>query len=224
MRIHDAQFLKSATSHSEWPEPAGRFEVALCGRSNVGKSSLLNTLLHRKGLARVSKTPGRTRLLNFFSIAAQGPGGSRMEWLLTDLPGFGYAEVGKDERQRWRKMLEEYLTTRSNLRAVVMLFDARRVLDPRVETLLFDEMELVTYLRGLGRVVIPVITKADKLSKHERKPAAVALGRRVQRAVTVYSSLSGEGQEELLRRISGALREKQPPVESEEAHESDPVR
>lgn len=225
MRIFDAQFLKSATSRAEWPDAAGRFEVALCGRSNVGKSSLLNSVLHRKGLARVSKTPGRTRLLNFFSVAGQGSNNARLDWLLSDLPGFGYAEVGREERVRWRKMLEEYLTTRTNLRAVVMLFDARRVLDPRADTLLFDEMELITYLRGLGRAVIPVITKADKLSKHERKPAAAALGRRVERSVTIYSSLSGEGQDELLRRIAGALREKPQPLEIEtETHASDPLR
>lgn len=226
MRILDAQFLKSGTSRSDWPPSEGRPEVALCGRSNVGKSSLLNTLLGRRGLARVSRTPGRTRLLNFFTVdylRSSQSAGKRAQLLLADLPGFGYAEVGKSERKQWLKMMEEYLSGRESLRAVVLLFDGRRVLDPRAAELLFDETELATYLTGLGRVVIPVITKADKLSKPERKPAAAALGRLIGKSVTIYSSLSGEGHDELGRRIVAALR---PPQQSEAAkeeqeHESD---
>lgn len=230
MRILDAQFLKSATSRSEWPPAEGRPEVALCGRSNVGKSSLLNTLLGRRGLARVSRTPGRTRLLNFFTVdylrSSQSAGG-RSQLLLADLPGFGYAEVGRNERQQWRKMMEEYLAGRETLRAVVLLFDGRRVLDPRASELLYDETELAHYLSDHGRVVIPVITKADKLSKSERKPAAAALGRLIGKTATIYSSLSGEGQQELGRRIVSALRPQQPAAAAakepmnEDEHESD---
>jgi GTP-binding protein len=223
MRILDAQFAKSATCRAEWPDGAGRLEVALCGRSNVGKSSLLNTLLHRKGLARVSRTPGRTRLLNFFTVTYARSDGGRAEFLLSDLPGFGYAEVGKAERQRWRKMMEEYLSQRQGLQAVIMLFDGRRVLDPRAAELLFDETELLAYLSGLGRAVIPVITKADKLSKHERKPAAAALGRLVGRSVTIYSAHSGEGQAELWKRIGSALRRAAEAPVAEVGHESDSV-
>jgi len=200
-RILDARFLKSATSQAEWPPDAGRPEVALCGRSNVGKSSLLNSLLGRRGLARVSRTPGRTRLLNFFTVDYARPGGARSELFIADLPGFGYAEVSQSERLRWRKMMEEYLSCRGNLKVVVMLFDGRRVLDPRAAELLFDETELLSYLTGLGRTVIPVITKADKLSKHERKPAAAALARLAGCPATIFSSLSGEGQAELWRRV-----------------------
>jgi GTP-binding protein len=220
MRILDAQFLKSATCRAEWPAGGSRPEVAVCGRSNVGKSSLLNSLLGRTGLARVSRTPGRTRLLNFFSVDyLVRPGGAKSGLLVADLPGFGYAEVGKDERQRWRKMMEEYLSGRPKLSCVVLLFDGRRVQDKRASELLFDETELVTYLRGLGRAVIPVITKADKLSKHERKPAAAALARLVGSPALVYSSLSDEGRPELWRRITLAVA----PPKSEEAHESDPI-
>jgi GTP-binding protein len=232
MRILTAQFIKSATCRAEWPPPEGRFEVAVCGRSNVGKSSLLNSLLHRHGLARVSRTPGRTRLLNFFSVSTVRAGGGREELLLADLPGFGYAEVGRGERLRWRKMMEEYLSSRPNLKVVVLLFDGRRVQDRRAPELLFDETEIAAYLQGLGRVVIPVITKADKLTKSERKPTAATLARLVGRSPVVYSSVTGEGQPELWRCITAAVlpREKSSPAAAgselpnpEGEHESDSV-
>ena len=106
-----------------------------------------------------------------------------------------------------------------------MLFDGRRDLRIHAAELLFDETELVAYLSDHGRTVIPVITKADKLSKHERKPAAAALGRLVRRSVTIYSSLSGEGQAELLRRIGSSLRQsaESAPQKDEEEHASDPL-
>ncbi len=212
MRIIDASFLKSATVRAEWPADGGIGEIALCGRSNVGKSSLLNSLLGRHGLARVSRTPGRTRLLNFFTVNFIGSAGARSEFLVTDLPGFGYAEVSKGERQRWQKMMDEYLAGRQSLRAVVLLFDSRRVLDKRAAELLSDEVEIAIYLESLGRMVIPVITKVDKLSKHERKPAAAALTRLIRRPALIYSSTTGEGKTELLGRIAAAISKKRPPA------------
>jgi GTP-binding protein len=226
MRVIDAQFIKSATRRSEWPAADGKPEVAICGRSNVGKSSLLNSLLNRRSLARVSRTPGRTRLLNFFNVTYVRAGGSRGELLLSDLPGFGYAEVSRGERQSWQKMMEEYLSTRADLRAVVLLCDGRRVVDDRAAELLFDETEIARYLIELGRLVIPVITKADKLSKGERKPAAAVLGRLVGCPAVVCSSLSGDGVGELWRRVGAAVappRHKEGPKLEGEAHESDPV-
>ena len=115
MHIVHADFLQSAASAAQWPK-LGLPEVALCGRSNVGKSTLLNTLLGRKGLARVSRTPGRTQLLNFFTVTVSGPAaGARQQLLLADLPGFGYAQVSRSELAKWRPMMEQYLTERRPL-------------------------------------------------------------------------------------------------------------
>lgn len=203
MQILRSDFVASAPSRSSWPAEC-LAEVAICGRSNVGKSTLLNALLGRRGLARVSRTPGRTRLINFFSAKLKGPR-DPLSVLLADLPGYGYAEVSRSERQSWQKMMEEYFEKRSNLRAVMLLCDARRVLDPRVEELLFDETELSTYLRGLDRQVIPVLTKADKLAKSERKPAAQLLSRLLGGRAVVCAAEQGEGIEELWLRVVSSV-------------------
>jgi GTP-binding protein len=226
MRVIDAQFLKSATRRSEWPPTDGRPEVAICGRSNVGKSSLLNSLLNRRSLARVSRTPGRTRLLNFFDVTYARSGGSRSSLLLSDLPGFGYAEVSRGERSSWQKMMEEYLSTRTDLKVVVLLCDGRRVVADDAAEQLFDETELARYLLDLGRAVIPVITKADKLSKGERKPAAQALARLMGRPALFCSSLSGDGVADLWKKVGSALappRREATPTPEGESHESDPL-
>lgn len=207
MRIVDAQYLKSASRRPDWPAAAGRHEIAFCGRSNVGKSSLLNALLGRSGLARVSQTPGRTRLINFFAAKFIGQGGSRGELLCADLPGFGYAEVSRSERQLWRVMVEEYFTGRDCLSAVVLLCDGRRLLQgpERARELLFDELELATYLRDLGRAVVPVITKSDKLSKSERKPCAGLLSQLMGQDPVICSAQTGEGQADVWKRVLRAL-------------------
>lgn len=209
MRVRESDFETSATRRSEWPPP-DRLEVAMCGRSNVGKSSLLNSLLGRKALARVSRTPGRTRLLNFFTVELLGEGenGQRVPLRIADLPGFGYAEVSRQERSGWQAMLEEYLSGRESLRAVVLLCDSRRALDAEAPRLLFDELELCTYLSELGRTVIPVLTKSDKLSKSERKPAAEALRRLCRIRPVIHSALNNEGTDELWQRLSRAVVEK----------------
>jgi GTP-binding protein len=210
MRILDASYLKSATRLAEWPAASGRAELAFCGRSNVGKSSLLNTLLGRGSLARVSQTPGRTRLINFFLARYSGSAGSRGELLLADLPGFGYAEVSRSERELWRGMIEEYFTRREELSAVILLFDARRLQGgaERASELLFDELELAQYLQSLGRPVVPVITKSDKLSKNERKPAAFVLSRLLRIEPVILSAQSGEGMDDLWKRIVRVLHPK----------------
>lgn len=210
MRILDATYLKSAPRQADWPAANGRAEIAFCGRSNVGKSSLLNTLLGRGSLARVSQTPGRTRLINFFVARYSGSGGSRAELLCADLPGFGYAEVGRSERLLWRTMIEEYFTRRDSLSAVVLLFDARRLQEgaERASELLFDELELANYLQSLGRPVVPVVTKSDKLSKNERKPAAMVLSRLLRIDPIILSAHSGEGMDDLWKRILRILAPK----------------
>lgn len=215
MHIVHAAFLTSATCAAEWPT-LPRPEVALCGRSNVGKSTLLNTLLTRRGLARVSRTPGRTQLLNFFTVTVSPPESpatgarARQQLLLADLPGFGYAQVSRSELAKWRPMMEQYLTERATLRAVVLLCDGRRAADRDAADLLFDELELSRFLREHDRVVIPVLTKADKLSKHERKPTAFLLQQLFGQRVLVVSGQTGEGVPELWQRLVRAVAPQRP--------------
>jgi GTP-binding protein len=203
MHIIHTDFLTSATCAKEWP--AGEVpEVGLCGRSNVGKSTLLNTLLGRKALARVSRTPGRTRLLNFFTVTVAPPTG-RIDLRVADLPGFGYAQVSRKEHAKWRPMMEQYLTERQPLRAIVLLCDGRRAAAADAAEQLFEEAEIAHFVREQDCLVIPVLTKADKLSKHERKPTALTLQRLLGQRVTVVSGQTGEGMDELWKRILSAL-------------------
>ncbi|MCG8590440.1 MAG: ribosome biogenesis GTP-binding protein YihA/YsxC [Proteobacteria bacterium] len=155
MKILNAEIETSAAGRAGWPEE-GPPEVAFMGRSNVGKSSLLNRLVGRKALARTSGTPGKTRLLHFFRI--ERPGGVVR---FVDLPGYGYAKVSQAERARWRGMIEAYLGGRPTLRAAILLQDARR--DPTE-----DEVLLLQWLAE-RRVPAPVaVTKLDKLKAREK--------------------------------------------------------
>jgi GTP-binding protein len=206
MRVVAAQFLRSGKGPEEgagWPEE-GPPEVAFAGRSNVGKSTLLNALLGRKNLVRVSRTPGRTRLINFFQVEILPDGARRAVTLrFVDLPGFGYAKVSKEERATWRPFVERYLGNRPALKACALLVDARRVDEPDG---LFDEVELGRWMTGRGIDVIVVMTKADKLRKHERRPAAERLRRLLGPAPIVVSATSGEGIDTLWGRLTVALR------------------
>src|SRR5262249_54349145 len=159
--VIDAQFLRSATGPSDgagWPDD-GVLEIAFAGRSNVGKSTLLNALAQRRGLGRVSATPGRTRLINFFQLRIDAGAGPR-EVRFVDLPGYGYAKVSKSERKEWLGFVEAYLGHRKELRACVLIMDARRGAE-------LDETELARWLGERGVRVIAAVTKADKLAKHE---------------------------------------------------------
>jgi GTP-binding protein len=149
-------FLQSASSVEQLPEAVA--EVAIVGRSNVGKSSLVNALANRKQLAKTSKTPGATRLLNVFELAPQGSG----RWLV-DLPGYGYAKVSHAERDRWRPMIEGYLTGRSTLLAVLVLLDGE-VGPTRLD------LQTVEWFHHLGIPVRFVATKGDKVGS-SRRPA-----------------------------------------------------
>lgn len=211
MRVLSAEFLISATGPREgkgWPEE-GPPEIAFAGRSNVGKSTLLAALAQRKGLVRTSSTPGRTRLINFFDLVLAPDSGGRIEARFVDLPGYGYAKVSKAERKEWFGFVERYLGHRATLRAVVLLVDARRVVDlggaREASPALIEETELARWLAGRGVQVIPVLTKADKLAKHERKPAAeraqAALGARP----IIVSANTGDGVDALWRRLGVAL-------------------
>jgi GTP-binding protein len=207
MRVLEAQFIKGATAPSGWPE-ADRPEIAVCGRSNVGKSTLLNLMLGQR-VARVSQTPGRTRELNFFRarLLINVPGAAPVQDLLiSDLPGFGYAKAPKAVRHTWRPLIEEYLTRRERLHLVVLLVDSRRVVDMAEDSTLIEEEEaLCRWLLQMGKAVVPVMTKSDKLSKHERKPAAARLCRVLGVPPVIFSALHREGTEELWRRILAGL-------------------
>jgi GTP-binding protein len=184
-----AEFLSSAFALDGCPRWK-RAEVALAGRSNVGKSSLLNALAGVKGLARTSKTPGRTRCLNFFAV------GDRLA--LCDLPGFGYAKMGHEDAAKIASMMHEYIHGRVNLAAIAILIDCRR--GPQQ-----DELDLAAMAAARDIQVIPVATKCDKLRPSER---AAALKRfDAMRVRPIFcSATSGEGIDDLRRRILAVAR------------------
>ena len=164
MIIKSAQFVKSAVTPSQYP-PEDLPEIAFTGRSNVGKSSLINTLVNRKHLVKTSSTPGRTQLINFFVI--------NKAFSFVDLPGFGYAKVPAAVRKSWGPMIETYLSTRKTLKGVVLIMDIRRI--PGMQ-----ELNFIEWLRYYHIPGILVLTKSDKLSKNkqrtQRKAIVDALG------------------------------------------------
>jgi GTP-binding protein len=196
MRAKRASFVISAADPSGFPPPTVP-EVAFAGRSNVGKSSLINRLTGHSGLARTSNTPGRTRLVNWFEVVP--PEGEPIAFV--DLPGYGYAKVSKKMRAEWRPLIEAYLADRPVLRAVIVLVDARR--GPEEE-----ERELSEWLEANQIPLITVLTKVDKLPKSKRKPAgaAAARGLGLRKQPILFSAESGEGQQALWRAILRAVR------------------
>jgi GTP-binding protein len=163
--VLQADFVKSATAPEHWP-PADRPEVAFCGRSNVGKSSCLNALTNRRQLARVSGTPGRTRLLNFFDVRVaektrSGGRGPEHSLRFVDLPGYGFAAGPRAERAQWKTMIERYLTGRDTLRALVVLVDGELGAQP-------SDLEMVRWGESLGKRLIVVATKLDRLGRTRR--------------------------------------------------------
>ena len=179
-----AEFVASAFALDGCPRWK-RAEVALAGRSNVGKSSLLNALTRIKGLARTSKTPGRTRCLNFFSV--------NDTLALCDLPGFGYAKMSHEDAAKIASMMHEYIHDRTNLAAIAILIDCRR--GPQQ-----DELDLAAMAAERGIEVIPVATKCDKLRRSERVAALKRFD--VVRVQPIFcSATSGEGIDDLRRRI-----------------------
>ena len=195
MIIRSAKFICSAVTPEHYP-PADLPEVAFAGRSNVGKSSLINKILNRKKLVRTSKTPGRTQLVNFFEI--------NEIYRFVDLPGYGYAKVPADVKKRWRPMVETYLTSRSNLRGLVLLLDIRR--EPSKE-----DLNLWHWLQTMSIEVVTVITKVDKLSRNKRNKQLAAIARTLgckKEELIEFSAISGEGREEIWRELHRLLETK----------------
>lgn len=207
-----ATFLKSAVWPKEYPETYGRWEIAVAGRSNVGKSSLINVLTNHRHLAKVSSTPGRTQLLNFFLI--------NEHFVLCDLPGFGYAKVPLEMKKQWGQMMSRYFSERQPLKGLLVLLDARR--EPGDW-----ERELVALGSEFGWAIIPVVTKVDKLSKSQRKPTfetiATALGLEASQ-LFAWSAVNREGYEQLwaaIERIAGDRTALPPFGVSAEDHNQD---
>ncbi|MFY4730084.1 ribosome biogenesis GTP-binding protein YihA/YsxC [Nitrospira sp. BLG_2] len=202
MKIFAAEFIKSCVTPEQFP--SGQLhEIAFVGRSNVGKSSLINSLLNRRDLAKVSRTPGKTRAVNVFLISTSDPALSQFH--LVDLPGYGFAKVSKSVRTQWGPLLEDYLVDRAPLLGVVMLVDSRVVTD--------QDRQTIAWLRSIRRNPLVVATKVDKLKPSERvrtlRQTHRALGLAEGEMLIPYSSVTGDGRERVwgaLRDVAGSLR------------------
>jgi len=198
--LSQAVFLRAAGRPADLPPP-DLPEIALAGRSNVGKSSALNALVGRKALARASKTPGRTQTINFYALGDAGR--------LVDLPGYGYARVPQALRERWSELVDLYVSSRENLIAIVVLVDARH-------PLMATDRHLIAWL-GEERTKLVLLTKADKLSRSEQNKVLQTVRAELPRAeVRLFSSVTGEGIEEcrdlLEQWLSAGRGNKKPPV------------
>jgi GTP-binding protein len=190
MRITSAEFVTSAFEKRGWVSDA-RPEISFLGRSNVGKSSLINSLLGRRSLARTSNTPGRTQSINFFLI--------NDDFYFVDLPGYGYAKVSKSMRSDWGKLAEEYLSEREQLRMSIHLVDARH---PPTKL----DMQLNEWLLFNKKAHLTVITKADKLSKNELHRSTAATRKIMGGShVIAYSAVTGLGKDELWSEIARSI-------------------
>jgi GTP-binding protein len=188
IRFENTQFVKSVYALSQLP-PAIHPEIAFAGRSNVGKSSLMNRLVNRRNLVKVSARPGKTQSLNFFEVD--------QSLYLVDLPGYGYAKVPKAMQDSWQSLITGYLESRPSLCCVVVILDLRHPLKSQ-------DQELVSWLRGRAIPFLPVYTKRDKLShnQQQRQAAALDAGLGIQPIERVlFSAKSGEGRPELVNAL-----------------------
>lgn len=189
MDVLEAEFLMTAVNVAGLPPPMFA-ELAFAGRSNVGKSSLINSLAQRKKLARTSSTPGCTRGLNLFRLTMRG--GAKLDFV--DLPGYGFAQRSKSERLSWGPMIEGFLTHRVGLRGVVILVDVRRGLED-------EEHELLEFLAHVKQRALVVATKTDRLPASKRKPAAMTLTKNSGVSAIPFSAHTGDGRDELWKAL-----------------------
>ncbi len=196
MKIFAAEFIKSCVSPEQFPS-SDHYEIAFVGRSNVGKSSLINSLLNRRDLAKVSRTPGKTRAVNVFLISTSDP--DIAQFYLVDLPGYGFAKVSKSLRDQWGPLMEDYLVDRASLLGVVLLVDCRVVTE--------QDRQTIAWLRSIRRNPLLVATKVDKLKPSERvrtlKQTHRDLGLVEGEVLIPYSSTTGDGRDW----VWGALRD-----------------
>ncbi|MCF1684874.1 ribosome biogenesis GTP-binding protein YihA/YsxC [Tetragenococcus halophilus] len=189
MKVHAAEIVISAVSKKQYPKSA-LAEIALAGRSNVGKSSFINTLIDRKKLARTSSKPGRTQTINFYLI--------ENKFHFVDLPGYGYAKVSKQERAKWGEMIDEYFANRKQLQAVVSLIDMRH--DPSE-----GDIQMYDFLKYYNFPVIVVATKADKVAKNKREQQISRIKEILDfdenDNFVVFSTVTKEGKEEAWKAI-----------------------
>jgi len=193
MKIVSAEFIISAFSPRQYPE-GDLPEVAFVGRSNVGKSSLINTLVNRKGLAKTSSKPGKTQAINFFKI--------NNAFYLVDLPGYGFARVSKELKAQWGKMMEQYLAGRPQLGLVVQLVDFRH---PPTG----DDMEMYRWLKYHGQPTLVVATKADKISRGHWPKHLKIIKEKLQLEpgdnLISFSAETRQGQEEILAYLENLM-------------------
>jgi GTP-binding protein len=194
MEIKQSEFITSAVKPEQYPTD-NRLEIAFVGRSNVGKSSLINSLTNRRKLVKVSRTPGKTRLVNFFLI--------NNEFYFVDLPGYGYAKVSRTEKESWGKFIETYLVNRGQLKRIILLVDCRRKPSE-------DDRLMYDFIKHYGYECTVVATKTDKLTKNELKKNMAMLIKELDLSgedkLLTYSSLNKQGKEELLENIESALK------------------
>jgi GTP-binding protein len=189
MVIRRLEFIGPMATPTGWRPEAKWPEVAFAGRSNVGKSSLLNQLVRRKRFARVSNTPGRTREVNFFLVNDR--------FVLVDLPGYGYARISKERRAEWKPLIEGYLRTSTELRGIVQLLDVRH--DPTS-----DDRQMIAFLASIGIPTLFALTKTDKLSASQRKTRIAAVTEELsvsEDQVIPFSAVTGEGRDELAEAV-----------------------
>ncbi len=201
--ITQGRYLASAVKREQYPSEK-RPEIVFIGRSNVGKSSLINSLTRIRNLAHVSGQPGKTQTINFYDVGMKIEGEeTRRDFYLVDLPGYGYAKAGREQRMTWKKFIEEYLLYSESIRFVAQLIDIRH--DP-----LKSDVDMFRWLTANGIPVLPVATKSDKLGRDAGRRQIGQIRRALgvpELDILPYSSLKGEGRSELLDVIADSLIE-----------------